>query len=378
MDNTLRAADTFAVEGTSFAVATVVSTFASAPRLPGSSMLVTPGGRVVGSVSGGCVDGAVLTACQVSMDTGSASLETFGVDDEAAFSIGLSCGGSIDVFVEPPSADLSEVMVSLAEQVERKTPVVLATVIDVDNGTYSGLHGLYGLDGAMRPTGVDRLDDLVLMDVPKTLREAEAVVRTYDMTDTDGDHQSIRVLLSPYVGPPRLLLFGSNDFSAALTRVGKHLGYHVTLVDARPVFTTPERYPEADEVVVQWPHRYLEDQLAKNLIDERSMLCVFTHDMKFDIPLLSLALRNPRIGYIGAMGSRSTHQRRTEMLQEAGVSDKELAKLHSPIGLDLGGRTPEQASISIAAEMIAHFNGGAYGPLRDTDNPIHRPSEQLK
>jgi xanthine dehydrogenase accessory factor len=163
-----------------------------------------------------------------------------------------------------------------------------------------------------------------------------------------------------------MLVFGAIDFAAAVARAGKFLGYRVTVCDARPIFATNARFPDADEVVVDWPHRYL----AKTPIDPRTVICVLTHDPKFDVPLLEVALRTPA-GYIGAMGSRRTHDDRLARLREAGLTEDELARLRSPIGLDLGARTPEETAVSVAAELIQLRWGGSGQPLTDTSGRIH-------
>jgi xanthine dehydrogenase accessory factor len=163
-----------------------------------------------------------------------------------------------------------------------------------------------------------------------------------------------------------MIVFGAVDFAAALVRVGKFLGYHVTVCDARPVFATASRFKEADEVVVEWPHRYLES----TEVDGRTVLCVLTHDAKFDVPLLELALRLP-VAYVGAMGSRRTHEDRNRRLREVGVSDLDIARLRSPIGLDLGARTPEETALSIGAEIVANRRGGTGVSLTGAHTPIH-------
>jgi len=169
-----------------------------------------------------------------------------------------------------------------------------------------------------------------------------------------------------------MLIFGAVDFAAALSRAGSFLGYRVTVCDARPVFATPARLPHADEVVTDCPHRYL----AATETDARTVVCVLTHDAKFDIPLLCLALTLP-VGYVGAMGSRRTHERRVDLLREAGVSQDQLARLHSPIGLDIGALTPEETAISITSEIIAHTNRGTGRPLSHSTGPIHVPAQPL-
>jgi xanthine dehydrogenase accessory factor len=179
----------------------------------------------------------------------------------------------------------------------------------------------------------------------------------------------LTVFVHSFVPPPRMLVFGAIDFAAAVAREGKFLGYRVTVCDARPVFATAKRFPEADEVVVRWPHKFLDE--IRDEIDERTVICVLTHDPKFDVPLLETAL-STRAGYIGAMGSRRTHDDRMARLRESGLTSTELARLRSPIGLDLGARTPEETAVSIAAELIQLRWGGTGRPLTDTTGRIHR------
>uniref|UniRef100_UPI0018D1DD7D XdhC family protein n=1 Tax=Streptomyces apocyni TaxID=2654677 RepID=UPI0018D1DD7D len=175
------------------------------------------------------------------------------------------------------------------------------------------------------------------------------------------------------VPAPRMIVFGAIDFASALVRVGKFLGYHVTVCDARPVFATRTRFPEADDIVVEWPHKFLERTRAE--VDGRTVLCVLTHDAKFDVPLIKLALTLP-VAYIGAMGSRRTHEDRNRRLREVGVSNLALTRLHSPIGLDLGSRTPEETALSIAAEIVAARRGGTGVSLTGAHTPIHHDGDE--
>lgn len=184
----------------------------------------------------------------------------------------------------------------------------------------------------------------------------------------------MRVFGAVFAPAPRMLVFGAIDFAAACARIGSFLGYTVTVCDARPVFATASRFPEADEVVVDWPHRYLSGQLEEGKIDARTVICLLTHDPKFDVPLLEIALRVPEIAYVGAMGSRRTHEDRMARLRDIGLQEEELARLSSPIGLDLGARTPEETAVSIAAEIIASRWGGRGERLTDTSGPIHHAS----
>ena len=181
----------------------------------------------------------------------------------------------------------------------------------------------------------------------------------------------MEVFVAGYAPRPRMLVFGAIDFAAAVAQQGSFLGYRVTVCDARPVFATPARFPGVEEVVVDWPHRYLAAQVAAGRVDARTVICVLTHDPKFDVPLLEVALRLPEVAYVGAMGSRRTHSDRLDRLREAGLTDAELSRLHSPIGLDLGARTPQETAVSIAAEIIARRWGGGGRPLTETAGPIH-------
>ena len=182
--------------------------------------------------------------------------------------------------------------------------------------------------------------------------------------------QPLTLLVESSVPPPRMIVFGAVDFASALAGAGAFLGYHVTVCDARPVFATRDRFPDADEIVVAWPHRYLESAVADGVVDGRTVLCVLTHDAKFDVPLLELALRLP-VAFVGAMGSRRTHEDRNRRLRDIGLTERELARLHSPIGLDLGARTPEETALSIAAEIVAARRGGSGVSLTGAHIPIH-------
>jgi xanthine dehydrogenase accessory factor len=211
----------------------------------------------------------------------------------------------------------------------------------------------------------DRLDAAVDDDVRGMLAQGLTGTRRY------GEHgerlgDELAVFVNSFAPPPRMIVFGAIDFAAAVARVGKFLGFRVTVCDARGVFATRARFPDADEVVVDWPHRFL----SQTTVDARTVICVLTHDPKFDVPVLQVALRTPA-GYIGAMGSRRTHEDRLERLREAGLTEPELARLRSPIGLDLGARTPEETAVSIAAELIQLRWSGTGRPLTTTAGRIH-------
>jgi len=364
--------------GDTVGLATVVRTFRSAPRDPGAALAVSAEGEVIGSVSGGCVEGAVYELSLDVCETGDPVLQTYGVSDNDAFAVGLTCGGILDIFVEPIDQARFPELGEIASAVERGEPVAVATVI-AGPGQIGARRVIWAGDGTGEAAAADgwhvgssgtlgsgaRLDQAVDDDARGMLAQGLTGIRRYgEHGERRGDELS--VFVNSFAPPPRMLVFGAIDFAAAVARVGKFLGYHVTVCDARKVFATPARFPDADEVIVEWPHRFL----AGTSVDARTVICVLTHDPKFDVPLLEVALRTPA-GYIGAMGSRRTHEDRLDRLREVGVTDDELARLRSPIGLDLGARTPEETAVSIAAELIQLRWGGTGTPLTDTEGRIH-------
>jgi xanthine dehydrogenase accessory factor len=350
--------------GTRFAVATLVRTWSSSPRPIGAAMAVSQAGEVIGSVSGGCVEGAVYEVAQQVIESGHPELVTYGVSDGEALSAGLTCGGTMELFVQPVDAASYPHLAVVADAVVAGQPVAVATVVA---GALSlGLSLVITAEGTWGSLGGERLDQAVTDDVRGMLSLGKSGLLQLGI-DGQRRAQDLSVFVQSYAPPPRMIVFGAVDVAVAMARVGRFLGYHVTVCDARPVFATRKRFPDVDEVVVAWPHKYL----AQVEVDERTVLCVLTHDPKFDVPLLKLALRT-KAGYIGALGSRRTHQDRMQRLTEVGMSQQELAKMSSPIGLDLGGRTPEEMAVSIAAEVIAVRWGGTGQPLTAMSQPIHR------
>jgi xanthine dehydrogenase accessory factor len=326
-------------------------------------MAVSAGGEVVGSVSGGCVEGAVYELAKQAIATGEPVSQTYGVSDDDAFAVGLTCGGIIDVFVEPISRATAPEFGPVAASIERSLPVALATVI-AGPGRIGARLAVWP-DRRAGSLGSERLDDAVTDDARGVLEHGTTTVLRYG---ADGERlmDDLSVFVQSFAPPPRMLVFGAIDFAAAVARTGKFLGFHVTVCDARPVFATAKRFPGVDEVVVDWPHRYL----SGTTVDDRTVICVLTHDPKFDVPLLKVALRTPA-AYIGAMGSRRTHDDRLKRLREEGVTEAELARLRSPLGLDIGARTPEETAVSIAAEIVQTRWGGTGQPLTAIDGPIH-------
>jgi xanthine dehydrogenase accessory factor len=356
-----------------FGLATVVSTFRSAPRDPGAALAVAAhpeagGGEVIGSVSGGCVEGAVYELSTEVIQTGQPVLQRYGFSDDDAFAVGLTCGGILDIFVEPVSRQTFPELGEIHQAVESGEPVAVVTVVS-GPGEIGARRIVWGAPGRHSSGSLgagERLDCAVDDDVRGMLAQGLTGIRRYGRRgERRGDE--LAVFVNSFAPPPRMFVFGAIDFAAAVARIGKFLGYHVTVCDARPVFATRSRFPDADEVVVDWPHRFL----ASAEVDARTVIAVLTHDPKFDVPVLEVALRTPA-GYIGAMGSRRTHDDRLQRLRANGMTEAELARLRSPIGLDLGARTPEETAVSIAAELIQLRWGGTGQALTGTAGRIHR------
>ncbi len=383
--------------GETVGVGTVVATFRSAPRPPGASMLVGPDATAVGSVSGGCVEGAVYELAREVIESGVPVLQRYGVSDDDAFAVGLTCGGILDVYVEKVSRQTFPELGEVAADLKVGRPVAVATVVEhpdpgrvgrrivVRPSTGVAAHETStnrgGANQAAEHSGPDsdsvvegslggvRVDDAVIDDALGLLAHGRHATLTYG-PDGERRGEGMRVFVWAFAPPPRMLVFGAIDFAAAVASVGSFLGYHVTVCDARPVFATSTRFSAADEVVVQWPHRYLAAEVEAGRLGRRTVICVLTHDPKFDVPLLEVALPLD-VAYVGAMGSRRTHADRERRLRERGIDEELLGRLSSPIGLDLGARTPEETAISIAAEIIARQWGGSGERLGETTGRIH-------
>jgi xanthine dehydrogenase accessory factor len=349
-------------------MATVVATWRSAPRPAGAVMLVGPDGSAVGSVSGGCVEGAVYDLAKDVAATGTPAWQRYGVSDEDAFAVGLTCGGIIDVFVERVDRSTFPELGSVADAIRAGRPVAVVTCVTGDAAQLGRRLVVWPerTDGTL---GSARLDAAAADDSRGLLATGRSGTLRYGH---DGQRRGdeLTLFVSSYAPPPRMIVFGAIDFAAAVARIGTFLGYRVTVCDARPVFATARRFPDADEVVVDWPHRYLRAEAEAGRVDGRTVLCVLTHDPKFDAPLLEVALRLD-VAYVGAMGSRRTHDERLARLREAGLTDADLTKLSSPVGLDLGARTPEETAVSIAAEIIAARWDGTGRRLTDLSGRIH-------
>jgi xanthine dehydrogenase accessory factor len=353
--------------GQDFTIATVTRTWSSAPRPIGAVMAVSNTGEIVGSVSGGCVEGALFEASLEVMKNGVAKTLMYGVSDDDALQVGLTCGGTIELFIQLINKNKFPNFIEVADAIANDLSVAIATVtsgnesigsriIFVDN-TILGSFNNSGLDSSVKTD----VSALLNQGISRTLKFGKNGERRMD---------DVNIFVESFAKAPRMIVFGAIDFAAAVARIGKFLGYYVIVCDARPIFATKRRFPDADEIIVSWPHKYL----PTIQLDQRTAICVLTHDPKFDIPLLELALKS-KAGYIGAMGSRRTHEDRLNKLREIGITESEISRLRSPIGLDLGARTPEETAVSIAAEIISDLCGGTNKSLSTTSSlKIHKVS----
>jgi xanthine dehydrogenase accessory factor len=302
--------------GEDVAIATVVETWGSSPRPLGSTMAVTRSGKMAGSVSNGCIEGAVFDEAQKVLKSGQPKIAAFGVADEVAFEVGLACGGHIEVFVQPLAAAQKRLLTML----EKNEPATLRTNL------VSG--------------------------------EAEVVEgdpRGSELARRDGDW-----FVQPFRRPAHLIIIGAIHIAIPLHRLAKVMGYRVTVVDARAKFATKERFPEADDLIVAWP----DEALAKLQLDGSSFVVILTHDPKFDLPALRAVLGRD-VGYVGAIGSRKTNQNRFDALRGEGFTEEQLGRVHGPIGLDLGGRSAEETALGILAEVTAARFGGTGASMRE-------------
>jgi xanthine dehydrogenase accessory factor len=346
-------------EGQRVVRATVTSVEQSAPRGPGAWMAVNERGEVAGSVSGGCVEGAVYEEAQDVFKTGRPRFVTYGISDDQAISVGLTCGGIIHVFITliaPGGFDL------LLEALHEDAPIALATRL---NGEQIGQVMPISRDAKWGTVGTSGLDHAVAEEALAMLALGESAVRTFG-EDGEPVGTEVQIFIQSFAPRPHMYVFGAIDFTKAMVHVGKDLGYQVTVIDARPIFATRSRFPEADNVVVEWPDEFL----SHAQVDERTALVILTHDVKFDVPVMEVALKT-QAGYIGAMGSRKTQANRFAELRAKGYGEDQLARISAPIGLDIGARTPEETAISIAGEIIAQRAGRNGGRLTGGATPIH-------
>lgn len=310
--------------------AVVTGTWGSSPRQSGATLLATTDGRMAGSVSGGCVEGAVVEAVAQAIQTGAARLMSFQVTHERAWEVGLACGGSIEVLVEPM------VRPELLAAARGPGGVVVPTVLEGP--------------GAIGAPGPELAS---VLEAPG--REALATLTPGVVTAPTAGGEA-RVFLEIFPKQPTLLIIGAVHVAEMLVRLAKPLGYRIVVADGREAFLAPERFADADRLVCAWPA----EAFLEIGVDDATCVCVLSHDPKFDEPALELALRSPA-AYVGAIGSRQTQALRRERLRQAGFTGEEVARLHGPIGLDLGGREPAEIALAILAEITAVRHGQAVG-----------------
>jgi xanthine dehydrogenase accessory factor len=342
-------------EGEEIALATLVRVRGSAPRRPGARLAVTRGGRVLGSVSGGCVENEVVETAWRVLDTDRPELASYGIGDEQGYEAGLSCGGRIEVLIERLRED--ESWRALCEAVDARRPVVLCV------GLASALRGRkLVVDGEQTIGSIDAELDAAITARARAL-SGEDGARVVEFPGRGGD---VAIFLEVVLPAPRLFIVGATHTAIPLCRMAKELGFRVAVIDPRRVWASAERFPEADEVIPDWPGPALEGAG----LDDGCFVLTLTHDPKVDLPALAQALGSPAC-YVGAMGSRRTHEGRKAQLREQGFGDEELARIRGPVGLDLGSRSPEETALAILAEMVAVRNGTDARPLFAGRGSIH-------
>lgn len=374
------------------AVATIVSAQGSVPRPVGTSMLVGADGELHGSLSGGCVEGAVLEACREALETGRSSVRSFGFSEEDAFAVGLMCGGSLEVLIQPFAPPPPGVQSPLGTVDD---PAPAAYVTRLAHGSDAPRTVAPEGDDARRPArpegddadgpravllagdGADEVRGALTTLLPPEMLEAGSArvaamlreARTGTLRLPAGA-STIALFVESRIRPAHLVVCGANAFGQALVEAARPLGLRITLCDHRPAFTDPAAFPGA-EVVRAWPHRFLAAAAERGDLDARSMVCVLTHDPKVDVPVLATALRLD-VAYVGAMGSRRSDHDRRMALREAGVGEEALSRLRSPIGLDLGAGSPAEVAVAILAEILAvRAERRTVEPLRDGSGPLH-------
>ena len=369
MKEILNDIDRWRAVGKRIAVARVIDVEGSGPRDAGAVMAVTEDGEVAGSVSGGCVEGAVVTEALDVLTAGSPGrVVTFGYSDDDAFAVGLTCGGTVHLFIQPLDTQAFD---ALAEPLRNNKPVVVATVCA---GPATGANIVASPSVHVGSFGRPELDRVVVRDIRGDLDAGRTETKHYGADgqitpDSLADAETLTVFVESFAPAPQMWIFGAVDFTAALARVAKVLGFRVTVCDAREMFATKKRFPMADEVLVTWPAAVFTER--GETLGARDAVCILTHDPKFDVPAVQGALKTP-VGYIGVMGSRKTIEKRMQRLAEVGItSDSDLARLLQPIGLDIGARTPEETAVSICAEIVSQRSGRSPVSLRDSNGPIH-------
>jgi len=352
-------------EGRRVIVALLVGIEGSAPLEPGALMLIAEDGAIEGSITGGCIEAAVVGEAKALFAGGAPHTVTYGISDELAGTVGLTCGGIVHVFIHEVSGAEVDVETEARDAVTAGRPVAIATLL---GGPQAG-RKLALVDGEVVGGlgGPALLDRSVSRDAEGMLAQGRSGIRRYG-NDGATLGAELAVHIHAFALPPKMLIFGAIDFSVALARIASELGYEVTIADPRAPFLEAPRYREAARTLTAWP----QDAFEQIDLGPRDAVLVFTHDPKFDVPALVGALAG-KSGYIGALGSRKTTTDRERRLREAGVPADQLARVHAPCGLDIGSATPEEVAVSVLAEIIATRSGRSGEPLREGSRAIHPP-----
>ena len=349
-------------DGRPMAIATLVETEGSSPLEIGAMMLVDGEDNIEGSVTGGCVEGALVEEAREVLAGGEARLRTYGITDEQAVDVGLMCGGTVHIFIEAIRDEPRSVLAEAVRSALDERPAAVATLVDGDDAGSR----IAVIDGDVSGgLGLDFLDRTVTRETRGMLAQGITALRRYG-ADGAAMGSDLRVSVRSFAEPPRMVIFGAIDFSVATAALARQLGYRVAIVDPREPFLRSRRFSAVAEVAVGWPDRYLKGQE----LSDRDVVLVFTHDSKLDEPALVSGLASGA-GYVGALGSRRTQAKRVERLLAAGVPQDEIDRIAAPCGLDIGARTPPETAVSILAEVIAKQNARAADPLSESEGPIH-------
>ncbi len=342
--------NTWQQQGKEAALATIVAAYGSAPRPLGSKMAISSAGEITGSVSGGCVEGAVAEEALQVLHSRQPKLLKFGISDETAWNVGLTCGGTIEVFVEVLDWQILGV---LQESLQKEQLIAQVTAVGVDGS--GGRMLVWPDNNHTGSLGSDQLDHQAL----KLAREHfQTQQNGREIVQTGSGEADLFIEVFP--PPPRLVVIGAVHIAIPLVSMAKLLGFHTTVIDPRKSFATRERFPHPDELITKWPDK----ALAGLTLDEGTYLVTLSHDDKLDVPALKTALDHP-VRYIGALGSRKTHAKRVEALLEAGVDPEQIGRIHTPVGLDIGSIYPEEIALAVMAEIVAARRGKISGSCED-------------
>ncbi|MEE3327364.1 MAG: XdhC/CoxI family protein [Myxococcota bacterium] len=347
--------------GEKIALATLVDTHGTTPRPAGARLCLTESGLMEGSISGGCIEGDVFTRGLQVLEESKAVLTRYGIESDVGVAVGLSCGGEVDVLIEPFQDD--RVWRAVREAIENRRPAALCTTLAPE--PWLGRR-LAVLGDGQTEGGIEaEVDALLTQRAPDLWKDGG-----HEILETEISGEPVRVVIEAFAPPPRLYIVGATHIATILCPMASTLGFHVSVIDPRTPFATPSRFAQADQLILEWPQEFL----AREELDDSAFVLTLTHDMKFDIPTLAHALRS-EAGYVGALGSRRTHEKRLSELRAEGFDEVDLGRIHTPIGLNLGGRSPEEIALSILAEVVATRRGTAEQFSRAPITPSSVPKQ---